>query len=61
MAISFCENCHPHEYQDQKLGQNMRHVNQTTKSSGNVYRCTVCSKEDTLKAKSRDWMPKKEK
>jgi len=31
-----------HEYQDTLYGAQKRVCNQTTKTPGNVYRCTVC-------------------
>ena len=34
-----------HEYQDKLYGKHKRVHNQTKKQNGEVYRCTVCSKE----------------
>lgn len=42
-AIKFCT-CES-KYQDEKYGKQKRVMNQTQKSNGQVYRCTVCGKE----------------
>jgi hypothetical protein len=33
------------EFQDKTYGRNLRLFNQTRKSDGKLYRCTVCGKE----------------
>jgi len=33
------------KYQDKVFGKNNRVANQTKKSEGKIYRCTVCNKE----------------
>jgi len=34
-----------HEFQDKRYGKGNRIHNQTTKSNGRIYRCTVCRNE----------------
>jgi hypothetical protein len=43
ILICSCE----HEYQDKLYGKYHRVHNQTKKQDGQVWRCTVCSKERT--------------
>lgn len=40
MAIKRCDPCKPHDFQDQKYGQNMRVYTEGKKST-----CTVCGKQ----------------
>ena len=52
--ITFCPKCKPHDYQDKKLGFNVRYANQLAKNK-DTYRCTVCGNVAGIQIKPSDW------